>query len=109
MTRLLVLCCRPKRLRVLEAEEWLREEVGRLFADGAVARIQITTLASASVRWGREWDYLIALELRDGADAATVVDGPECAGLLGDFRLLEMRPSVIVADDGRTVAVTERP
>ena len=67
MTRILVLCCRPMHLSPSDAEKWLREEVSGVLADSAVAQIQITTLLSASSTWGRAWDYLIAIELRDGA------------------------------------------
>ena len=54
------------------------------------------------------WDYLIAIDLRAGGDAGIVVDGAACAGLLGDFRLLGMRPSVVVANDERSVVLAER-
>ena len=90
------------------AEEWLREEVGKLFTDGAVTQIEVTTPGSASLRWGRRWDYPIAFDLRAGSDAGILVDGAACAGLLGDFRLLGMRPSVVVADDERSVVLAER-
>jgi len=106
--KLLVLCCRPMHLSSPAAEEWLRKEVGEILADGAVTAIEITTLLSASMRWGRQWDYLIAIDLRAGSDAGTVINAPACAGVLGDFRLLGMRPSVAVADDEGTVVLAER-
>ncbi len=59
------------------------------------------------MRWGRQWDYLIAIDLRAGSDAGAVINAPACAGMLGDFRLLGMRPSA-VADDQRTVVLAER-
>ena len=86
----------------------MREEVGKLLTDGAVTQIEVTTLLSASMRWGRQWDYLIAIDLRAGSDAGTVINAPACAGVLGDFRLLGMRPSVAVADDEGTVVLAER-
>ena len=52
-------------------------------------------------------DYLIAIDLRAGCDAGILVDGAACAALLGDFRLLGMRPSVVV-DDERSVVLVER-
>ena len=90
------------------AEEWLREEVGKLLTGGAVTQIEVTMLGSASLGWGRRWDYLIAIDLRAGCDAGILVDGAACAALLGDFRLLGMRPSVVVADDERSVVLAER-
>jgi hypothetical protein len=37
------------------AEEWLREEVGKLLTGGAVTQIEVTMLGSASLGWGRRW------------------------------------------------------
>jgi len=108
MIKVLVLCGRPMHLSPRAAEEWLRKEVGCLLADGAVTQIEVTTPGSASLRWGRQRDYLIAIDLRAGSDAGILVDGAACAGLLGDFRLLGMRPSVVVADDERSVVLAER-
>jgi hypothetical protein len=89
------------------AEEWLREEVGKLLADGAVTQIEVATLGSASLRSGRQWDYLIAIDLRAGSDARILVDAAACAGLR-DLCLLGMRPSVVVANDERSVVLAER-
>ena len=88
---------------------WWRSSscVAELLTDGAVTQIEVTTLRSASSRWGRQWDYLIAIDLRAGSDAGVLVDGAACAALLGDFRLLGMRPSVVVADE-RSVVLAER-
>ena len=73
MIKVLVLCGRPMHLSPRAAEEWLREEVGRLLTDAGI-----------------------------------LVDGAACAALLGDFRLFGMRPSVVVADDERSVVLAER-
>ena len=108
MIKVVVLCGRPMHLSLRAAEEWLREEVGKLLADGAVTQIEVATLGSASLRSGRQWDYLIAIDLRAGSDARILVDAAACAGLLGDFRLLGMRPSVFGANDERSVVLAER-
>ena len=89
------------------AEEWWREEIGKLLTDGAVTQIEVTTPGRASLQWGRRWDYLIAIDLCAGSDAGILVDGAACAALLGDFYLLGMRPSVVVADE-RSVVLAER-
>ena len=107
MTRILVLCCRPMHLSPSDAEKWLREEVSGVLADTAVARIQITTLLSASSTWGRAWDYLIAIELRDGAGTGAAVTSGACADLLFELRQLRMQPNVVVATDERTVVLAE--
>jgi hypothetical protein len=105
VTRLLVLCARPAHLTGDEADEWLRSEVRELLADHGVTRIDFVLLASASVAWGRQWDYLIEIDLRDGTNPNALVRSPSCAGLLGDLRLLGMRPTVLVVDDDRAISV----
>lgn len=107
MTRVLVLCCWPMHLSPSDADKWLREEVGGVLADSAVSQIEVTTLLSASATWGRAWDYLIAIELRDGARAGAVVSTGACADLLVELRQLRMRPNVVVASDDRTVVLAE--
>ena len=90
-----------------DAEKWLREEVSGVLADTAVAQIEITTLLSASSTWGRAWDYLIAIELRDGTRTGAAVTSGACADLLGELRQLRMQPNVVVCSDDRTVVLTE--
>ena len=107
MTRVLVLCCRPMHLSPSDAEKWLREQVSGVLADTAVAQIEITTLLSASSTWGRSWDYLIAIELRDGARRRRRRQHGACADLLCELRQLRMQPNVVVSTDDRTVVLTE--
>jgi hypothetical protein len=107
VTDVLVVCCRPLRLGAVEAGVWLRDEVRKLLADDAITQIQVTALTDASSGWGRTWDYLIRISL-DGADTGRVMQEPACDGLLGDLRLLGMRPYVAVADGERTVTLTRR-
>ena len=104
MIRALVLCCRPMHLSPGNAEERLRTEVAVVLAESAVVQIRITTLLSASSTWGRAWDDLITIDLRDGrASAAITADA--CADLLGDLRQLGMQPHAVVATDERTVVL----
>ena len=105
VSRLLVLCCRPMQLSPHDAEAWLRAQARGVLADGTAAQIHVTTLTGASTAWGRAWDYLITIEVRSDACAATVVNGDACARLLGDLRLMGMLPNVVVADDARTVVL----
>ncbi len=104
MTQLIVLCSRPVQLAPSEAESWLRDELGALLGDSAVTHVIVTTLASASAVRMRHCDFLIEVCLRDGADPCGVVDAGTLSSLLGDFRLLGMRPSVAVATATHTVA-----
>ncbi len=105
VTRLLVLCSRPLHLAADDADKWLESELRGLLANDLVARIDFVALASASLAWGRQWDYLLEIDLREGSDPNVVVRSPACSGLLGDLRLLGMRPTVLVADDDHAIAV----
>lgn len=104
VTRLLVLCGRPLHLAADDADRWLESEVRDLVADDLVARIDFISLSSASLAWGRQWDYLLEIHLREGSDPNALVRSAACSGLLGDMRLLGMRPTVLVADDGHAIS-----
>ena len=106
MSQLVVVCRRPMALSPAGAENWLRGELGRLLADHShVAQVTLTSLVSASSRWPRMWDDLIAIELREDADANAAVDADECASLLAELRSLGMSPNVVVARDDRTLVL----
>jgi hypothetical protein len=75
--RLLVLWSRPRHVSSEEA--------------------QLTRIASASVRHGSEWSWLLELEVADPVDQ--FVKRRPCADWLGDMRLLGMQPRVMVAAD----------
>ena len=91
--RLLILAQCPHHLRPDEAETWLRSELDELPRDG-VERVELAPLASVSLRFGRHWDWLVELHWASDAAAARALEGPACLTLLGDLRLLGMRPSV---------------
>ena len=97
MSRLIVLAQRPYHLSVAEAEEWLRAQVVELAGLGGVLRVDMTRLASASLRFGREWDWLLEVHLDAAVDAQHTLREPACTGLLADLRLLGMRPAVAIA------------
>ena len=99
MNRLIVPVGSPHHLRAEEAEEWLRKEAATLTTAEGVRRAVISPLASPSVRWANQWGWLIEVDC-DGAEGAdrAVCDGAWTA-LLGDLRLLGMRPTVAVVGD----------
>jgi hypothetical protein len=89
------------------ADRWLREEAGGVLADSAASRLEVTTPQSVWATRRRAWDYLIAIELRDGAHAVAAVNTGAFAELLGELRRLRMQPNVLVSSDDRTVVFTE--
>ena len=101
MTRVIVLCERPRHLSAEDAVAWLRRATAALVQDGA-ANVYLTELASASMRWARAWDWLIEVEVSDASAGQRLVADPPWGQLLADLRLLGMRPCVAVADSART-------
>lgn len=98
MARLLVLVRPPHHLDLEEAEDWLRQEVAPVTGSAGVRSAALSRLASASRRWTQEWGWLIELEFKDAQAARAAVAEDACAMLLGDLRLLGMRPTVAVID-----------
>ena len=92
-------------LTAKDAATWLESEVRELLADDFATRIHFISLSSASTAWGRQWDYLIEIDLREGSDPNAVVRSAACASLLGDLRLLGMRPTVLVADEEHEITL----
>jgi hypothetical protein len=99
--RLLVLWGRPSHLTTEETERWVRTEVRALRAGQAVRSVQLTRLESASPQHGRDYDWLLELDV-SGPVRDCVERGP-CAAWLGDLRLLGMKPAVVVAADAVTL------
>ena len=98
MARLLVLVSPPRHLALAEAEDWLRAELAPLASGATVRSAALSTLASASRRWTQEWGWLIEFEFEDAQAAREAMADEACAILLGDLRLLGMRPTVALVD-----------
>jgi hypothetical protein len=99
MGRLIVFVDSPYHLSPAEAEDWLRGEAAALAAVDGVQRGVLSRLVSPSERWSAHWGWMIELK----CDAP---DGPQRAVkdhawklVLGDLRLLGMRPSVALVAD----------
>jgi hypothetical protein len=99
MARLLLLARRPDNLSREEAEVWLRREVRRLDGSAGIERVSITRLGPASLRWGRSADWLIELEVPAWSWESRALCEDACAALVGDMRLLGMKPVLAVADE----------
>ena len=94
---------RPYHLTSEESEQWLRRQAEMLAAVAGVRGVDMTPLSSASLRFGREWDWLLEIHLQPDVNPHDTVRSNACAGLLADLRLLGMRPAVAIAD--RTASV----
>jgi hypothetical protein len=90
---------RPFHLSPAEAELWLRDESAALLGVEGVERLTVARLGSASGRWNGDFDWRIDLELSDESDPARIVRDGACAALLGDLRLLGMRPALSLVED----------
>jgi hypothetical protein len=99
VARLIVLVNSPYHVGPDEAAEWLRGEASALVAVEGVKRAVLSPLASPVGRLCRPSGWLIELECEapDGADRAVKDDAWKL--LLGDLRLLGMRPSVAVVGE----------
>jgi hypothetical protein len=90
---------RPRHVTSEEAEAWLERELAALDSSG-VDSIQLKRVLGASPRLCDTWSWMVQIDCRD-LDAAreAVGNGPGMA-LLADLRLLGMRPSVALVEDG---------
>jgi hypothetical protein len=87
---------RPFHLRLDEAEQWLREATVPLLEVHGVERLTASRLASAGGCSSGHWR--IELELAEWSDPARIVRAEPCAVLLGDLRMLGMRPSLSMVE-----------
>jgi hypothetical protein len=99
VTRLIVLVGAPHHLRAEEAGDWLHKEAAALGRADGVRRAIISPLASPSLRWSSQWSWLIEIDCDcpDGTERTTC--DQTWKDLLGDLRLLGMRPAVAVVGD----------
>jgi DNA-binding transcriptional LysR family regulator len=90
---------RPRHVTGEEAEAWLERELAALDSNG-VDSIRLKRVVGASPRLCDTWSWMVQIDCRD-IDAAreAVGNGPGVA-LLADLRLLGMRPSVALVEDG---------
>ncbi len=87
---------RPHHLKAEEARAWLQEQASNLIGISGVRTVVVSRLGAPGGRWEGAFDWLLELELDEGADPTSIVRDEVCASLLGDLRLLGMRPSVAV-------------
>ena len=99
MARLMIFVERPRHVTSEEAEAWLERELAALDSNG-VDSILLKRVLGTSPRLSDTWSWMVQIDCRD-LDAAreAVGKGPGMA-LLADLRLLGMRPSVALVEDG---------
>jgi hypothetical protein len=98
MARLVMMVRPPHHVRLEEAEDWLRGELGPVAEAQGVRCAAISRLRVASHRQALEWGWLVELGFEDPDTARQVAgDGPWME-LMGDLRLLGMRPTVALIE-----------
>jgi len=99
VARLMIFVERPRHVTSEEAEAWLERELAALDSNG-VDSILLKRVLGTSPRLSDTWSWMVQIDCRD-LDAAreAVGKGPGMA-LLADLRLLGMRPSVALVEDG---------
>jgi hypothetical protein len=99
VARLMIFVERPRHVTGDETEAWLEGELAALDHSG-VDSIRLKRVVCASPRLSNTWSWLVQIDCRDlDAARAALGNGPGMA-LLADLRLLGMRPSVALVEDG---------
>jgi hypothetical protein len=96
------MCERPSRLSGDEAIAWLRRATEQLGDGRDVTDLRLVELEHPSLRWAGACDWMVEAQLGDGVDPRRLVANDVWRDLLADLRLLGMRPTLAVADAGRT-------
>jgi hypothetical protein len=94
VARLVVFVDSPYHLTPAEAEDWLRDEAVALATVDGVRRGVLSRLASPSEQWSDHWGWMIELECEDPDGSQRAVRDQAWKLVLGDLRMLGMRPSV---------------
>jgi hypothetical protein len=89
----------PRHVARDEARAWLEEELTALDADG-VDRIQLKRVVNATPAGAESWSWMVQIDCRDVDAAREAVGTGPGQMLLGDLRLLGMRPSLALLEDG---------
>jgi hypothetical protein len=80
-----------------EMESWIRREFDAIRGDG-VESVELRRLASPTP-FSEPWTWLIEVDCRDEDAARNLLGQGEGLALIGDLRLLGMRPSVALVRD----------
>ncbi len=98
MARLIMMVRPPHHVRLQEAEDWLRGELRPLVGARGVRSAAISRLGVASRRQALEWGWLVELDFDDPDTARQMAGDVTWMELMGDLRLVGMRPTVALVD-----------
>ncbi len=98
MSRVVILCERPAGLWADEAERWLRRDVARV-RDRAIVRFEVNRLGHSPQYDGHGYAWLLEISLRNEEDADRLFRQPRFLELLGDMRVMGMKPAAAIAPD----------
>lgn len=98
VARLMIFVQHPRHVSSEEAEAWLAKEIEPLVG-GGIERAELRRLRNAPPGFGETWAWMFELECRDADAACEALRHGAGLTLLGDLRLLGMRPSVALVDD----------
>ena len=88
----------PRYVSTDEAEAWLARELEPLRSDG-IERVRLRRLRDPSLRFAQSWAFMIEIDCRDAAAARDALSDRAGLMLLGDLRMLGMRPSLALVED----------
>jgi hypothetical protein len=89
----------PRHVSIDEAEAWLERELEPLHGDG-IGRVRLRRLREPSIRFAQSWAFMVEIDCRDVSAARELVQEGPGLYLLGDLRLLGLRPSLALVEDG---------
>jgi hypothetical protein len=99
MVRVMIFVEHPRYVSTDEAEAWLAGKLEPLH-EGGIERVRLRRLRDASLRCAQSWAFMVELECRDVATARDAVQEGAGLYLLGDLRMLGMRPALALVEDG---------
>ena len=98
----MILWTRPDHLTCEEANAWVHAEVTGLgLADARIAEVH-----SAAFEHPASWHWMLELEVGDAASGAQSLRRGPVADWLRDLRLLGMRPTVMLVENGAAPEAT---
>jgi hypothetical protein len=93
--RILLLCEQPPRLGRREAGAWLRDALAGVARADGVGDVRLVALEQAG-RAPHPWEWMARIEVGDATAPEDVVASARFAELLGDLRIVGMRPEVVI-------------
>jgi hypothetical protein len=99
VARLMIFVERPRHVTSEEAEAWLERELAGLDSNG-VDTVRLKRVVGASPRLSDTWAWMVQIDCRDLDAARQAIGTGYAMALLADLRLLGLRPSVALVEDG---------